>query len=110
MGDQEDWPGISDGFAEIGVDIDANTRVEPTAVMDAPAVPDGEIVCIDRVDIDKRECYADELALCVSGCKYSCKENIFRTIYSDELYEQFLHLFGRVRGKHLLIHPLHFLG
>ncbi|KAH7488960.1 uncharacterized protein KRP23_2900 [Phytophthora ramorum] len=94
------WAGPADPFAQMGVNISANSL----SVTPAPAISMGTdigSVCVDKNNGAGHTCYADgsPVATCISGCMVACQNHIARKRYSDIFYAEFTHLFGKDLSK-----------
>jgi hypothetical protein len=90
-----EWAGPADPFAQMGVNVSANSVV----VIPAPAPGVGTdigSVCVDKNGAG-HTCYADgsSQATCVAGCMAACQKHVARKLYSDAFYAEFSHLFGK---------------
>ncbi|RLN89024.1 hypothetical protein BBJ28_00010181 [Nothophytophthora sp. Chile5] len=102
VGNVSAWTGPVDPFAQMGVNVSANSLlVTPGPVQDIGT--DIGSVCVDKNNGVGHTCYAEgsSLATCVSGCMTACQSHIARKRYTDEFYAEFYAEFSHLFGKDL---------
>lgn len=96
VGNVNTWTGPVDPFAQMGINLSANSlSVTPAAAQDVGT--DIGTVCVDKSFGVGHTCYANgsSMATCVSGCMVACQSHIARKVYPDTFYAEFSHLFGK---------------